>query len=259
MKRNRYNSVIFENPYKTENELCDVLIAHAKDNGWKVFPETSGFDLLLVKDIQIGVQAKLKDNIKVLAQALEGRHTYGNTKWTFEEPNLRAVLVPNASNEFMRVAGELGIFVIIGSTLSWDFSKNTGAESYWAKSISPYTTLNKYNRKYLIIPKSICWVPEVEIIVPAGVKSPKEITPWKIKAVRLCLELEKKGFLTSKDFKDMKVHIALWRSKRWLLDSGFKDGKLVKYVKNPSATLPDELYPEITSALKRAADERDEK
>lgn len=222
----------FKNPYGLENELCDVLIKHARSNGWKVYPETSGWDLVLVKDIQMGIQAKLKDNVDVLSQALA------------DGPHVKAVLVPRASLEFRTVANALGIFIIEGLVRV----KDTLGGEYWTKEIK--TNLEEYNKKHLNNPKNLCWIPEMEINVPAGVKSPKSITKWKVKAIKMCFKLNKKGYLTSKDFQEAKLSITLWK-KKWLVDSGKKDGKLTKYVKNPNATLPDQLYPEITEAFSR--------
>jgi len=187
-----------------------------------------------VKDIQIGVQAKLKDNLEVLAQTIS---FYGPA------PDLRAVLVPRASKEFLTVARALKIFVIIGASLEWNYIT---AKGRWVKEIE--TDLDKYNKKYLTNSEKKCWVPEVEINVPAGVKSPKVITEWKIKAVKLCIKLNQRGYLTAKDFKEAKVSMVIWKIK-WLISNGKKDGKLTRYVKNPNATRPDELYPEIVEAI----------
>jgi hypothetical protein len=246
-KRYKNNQPKFINPYKLESELCDVLIEYARKNGWKVYCETSGYDLLLVRDIQIGVQAKLKANIDVLAQVIDGIQSYNtHHKNINPSPHLRAVLVPHASIEFYKVASALGIFVIEGATLEWNYKT---IENYWNKKID--TDLDGYNKNYLIMPKYNCWIPEVEINIPAGVKSPKIITEWKVKAVKLCILLEERGYLTSQDFKDMKVSMGLW-VKKWLLNTKEKNGKLFKYVRNARATLPDQLYPEIVEAIKNS-------
>ncbi len=242
MRRRRRSRPKYKNPYKLESELCDVLIKHAKENGWRVYPETSGWDILLVKDIQIGVQAKLKDNVEVLAQAID---------FGWANPDLRVVLVPKASKEFHAVAKALHIYVIHGASIKWDYLTGSGE---WEKAIDGNTTLDKYNKKYLTNSKKKCWVPEVEINVPAGVRSPKIITPWKIKAVKLCIKLNKVGYLTSRDFKAEKVSITLWVDK-WLINSGKKLNKLTKYIKAPNAILPDELYPEVTEAILKSMKE----
>lgn len=232
----------FKNPYKLESELCDILIKHAKQNGWRIFPETSGWDILLVKDIQIGIQAKLKDNIDVLSQAIEGKQSINiNAKWINAAPHIRAVLVPRASREFRNVATGLGILVVEGLISRRDIS----GKKYWAKEIKG---LDKFDKRHLTYPSKLCWIPDIEINVPAGVKSPRSITEWKVKAVKLCLKLNKKGYLTSKDFQDEKMSITIWKIK-WLLASDKKDGKLIQYIKKPNAVLPDGLYPEITMAF----------
>ena len=227
MKRKKLK---FKNPYSLENELCNVLIKFARENGWKVYPETSGWDLLLVKDIQMGVQAKLKDNVEVLAQALS------------TGTNVRAVLIPVASKKFRKIANTLGIFIIEGLVRK----KDALGRRYWAREIK--TALDSYSKKHLTYPKNLCWAPDVEINVPAGVKSPRSITEWKIKAIKLCIKLNERGYVTSKDFKDAKLSMTIWKIK-WLVDSGKKEGKLVKYTRSAKAKLPDELYPEIVEAL----------
>lgn len=222
----------FKNPYDLESELCDTLAAYARSHGWLVYPETSGWDLLLVKDIQIGIQAKLKDNVDVLSQALPAG------------PNVRAVLVPRASKEFRKVANALGIFIIEGLVKK----KDSLGRKYWTREIK--NSLDSYTKKHLTYPRNACWVPDVVVNVPAGVKSPRLVTEWKMKAVKLCLKLNECGYVTSKDFKNAGLSMIIWKMK-WLTDSGKKDGKLIKYVKRLKVKLPDELYPEIVEALSK--------
>lgn len=245
MRRHRRIKLKYKNPYISEKELCDVFIKCAKENGWKVYPETSGFDILIVKDIQIGIQAKLKSNVEVLAQVIYGQQQPSNIHYKYKNPSphIRAVLVPHASSEFKQVANALNIFVIEGAILTCDIETMT---PYYAKNI---INIDGYNKKHLIIPDKLCWVPEIEFDTPAGVKSPKSITEWKIKAVKICLLLHERGFITQQDFKDAKLSITLWHKKKWLINSGEKLGKLIKYIRNNNVELPDQKYPEIASAL----------
>lgn len=231
----------FVNPYNKESELCDALIKVAKEQGYHIYPETSNWDIIIVKDIQIGIQAKLKDNMDVLAQAIEGVQPVGvNIKWSYPAPHIRAVLVPHASKEFKKIASVLGVFVIEGAVFN-----RYGKIREWIKEISK---LDGYNKNCLTFPKKLCWIPEVEIDVPAGVSSPKTITKWKLAAVKLCLLLNEKGFLTSVDFKSINMSMTLWKQKKWLIPAD-KIGKLIKYVRNKKIELPDQLYPEIVEAL----------
>ncbi len=235
----------FKNPYKLESELCETLIKYAKSHGWKVYPETSGWDILLVKDIQIGIQAKLKDNIKVLSQTVD----YVNPKFKakYPSPHIKAVLVPRASQDFKRVAFALGIFIIEGVNVEYlDF------KFQWTKQIK--TNFNNYSRDahYFTEPAKLCWVPEIEPNMIAGTKSPKLITPWKIQAVKMCLLLNNKGFLTSEDFKKENMSMTIWQQNNWIINSKEKEGRLTKYVKNTNLDLPDTLYPEITESIKKS-------
>ncbi len=235
----------FVNPYRTENELCDLFIQYMRDIGWKAYPETSNWDILFVKDIQIGVQAKIKANIDVLSQAIDGIHYNPKTNIENCGPHVRAVLVPRASKEFIKVARALNILVIEGVELYFDW---TTKRYSWIKNIK--TDVNILYHNYIRAIKKVCWIPEIEINVPAGIKSPKIITPWKISAIKICSLLDKNGFLTTKDFKEAKVSMTLWLKKKWLINSNEKSGKLIKYIRNTNVLLPDQIYIEIVEAFK---------
>jgi hypothetical protein len=233
----------FKNPYTSENDLCNTFIEYAKNNGYKIYCETSGFDILVVKDdFQIGIQAKMRGNIEVLAQIVD---------WPQDSigPNIRAVLIPHSTPEFKRICVALGIYIIEATRKR---SRFFNLPEVWIKEIQPLP--NQYDALYLRQMKR-CWVPDINIEVPAGVKSPKLITPWKIKAVKLCMLLDEKGYLTSQDFKNVRVNMTLWK-KKWLTDSKQKEGKLTKYIKKVGAKLPDETYPDILEAIKKLGDKK---
>lgn len=232
------------NLYKTENELCNVLIEYASKNDWIVYPETSNFDILLVKNgYQIGIQAKLKDNIEVLYQAIDYRTRHFNSG-----PNIRAVLVPQASTEFLIIAKLLKIFVIEALNQKYNRWPFYTSKTILEKKIN--IDLNNIPNYLERSPKKLCWIPEVQVITPAGVKSPKSITLWKIEAVKLCILLDKNSFLTRDDFKNAKISDTIWKIKKWIVPTNQKLGRLVKYIRNNDILLPDQLYPEIAMALK---------
>ena len=60
--------------YAREADLCaDFISIVDKTGDWICYPETAGFDILLQRkadDVQIGVEAKLKLNAKVIARML---------------------------------------------------------------------------------------------------------------------------------------------------------------------------------------------
>jgi hypothetical protein len=57
--------------FASEKRLCDNLISEAEKRNFIAYPEQGNWDIVLVRNkIQIGVQAKLRPNLKVLAQTL---------------------------------------------------------------------------------------------------------------------------------------------------------------------------------------------
>jgi hypothetical protein len=70
--------------FATEADLCAAFVTDIqKVKGWKIYPETAGFDLLLVREedgAQLAIEAKLALNTKVLEQALEGLRWSGSNR-----------------------------------------------------------------------------------------------------------------------------------------------------------------------------------
>ena len=78
------------------------------------------------------------------------------------------------------------------------------------------------------------------------------MTPWKVKALRLCIVLRDRGYITSKDFKDLGLSPTVWRS-RWLVPDGkvrVNNRAVQKLVPRPGVALPDEGHPEVVKALR---------
>ncbi len=227
--------------FKSEKDLCSSFSAHAQTLGWEVFFETSGFDLLLRRDgITVGIEAKLVPNILVLHQALPKWHADAG-------PHFHAVLVPRASYEFLGIAARLRICVIrpveLKRSRSWmrrhPYAEGLGAIEWQF----PLTHAHEY-------PKAP-WIPDINVLTPAGVKSPKVITRWKITAVKLCLLAETQGYLTLLDFEQAGLNIGTWVQRKWILNTGKKCGerRLTKYTLIDDDQLPHRRYPEIVAAL----------
>lgn len=227
-----------------EADLCADFKAAVEHCGWTVYPETAGWDLLLVgpEGVQVGVEAKLRGNVDVLAQAV------GLIGWPdphHKGPDYHAVLVPKASERFCVIARHLHILV---------FTPRKIGDVYFQLQLNSLTNIHdplcwSHHRP--------CWTPPVPIDVPAGVPSPSSISPWKVAAVRLCLRLDQRGFVTSHDFTELKLNFSpMWR-RDWLRSWGrikVPNGKggtvtLMRYVRRPGAKLPSEQFPEIATAL----------
>lgn len=243
--------------------MCDQFSDYAREYGFTVYSETSGFDLLLVAGDackgfklgdQIGVQAKLKSNLKVLSQALPPK----TGCWRKNGPHYYVVLVPYAPSEFVEIARYLEITVIDDSC--WQRTSKEKRDYYlYAELGDPswrvpaFKACNRYYRHSELDP---CWIPDCEIIGwPAGVPAPRQLTKWKMSAIKLCMHGELNGYLTRKDFVKFDLHYGLWLKRGWIVpyDSEIMEGRRIKrYVLNAETVPPHLLYHELTDAMVKA-------
>lgn len=225
----------------TEVELCTWFQVVAEQQGFTVYNEWGGYDQLLVAadGTQIGVEAKLRANSEVLSQAINGWQWRDRADtWADRGPQTRAVLVPKASKSFRYIADALGVVV---------FARGAYEKSLWRRR--RFWEIIKEDRyrwgKGVDLPP---FIPDVV----AGAPSPVRLTPWKIKAIRLCNRLRDKGFVTVHDFKEFKVSPTRWQH-HWLKPDG-KEGRAIKWVPiGGDVKLPDEQHP-IVAAQMRAED-----
>lgn len=197
--------------FTREVQLCSAFMASLPE-GWTPYAETGGFDILLVRSLdgfQIGVQAKLKLNAKVIRQACEGS---GISELTAPGPDCRAILVPKGAvgDDMAEICRMLGLTVIaLQDGLRPTFTpalprlKQDGAGTVWFE-MGPNQRLELPDH-----------VPDVE----AGVPAPLRLTAWKIKAIRISVTLERRGFVLRDDFKHHKIDMRRWIAPRtgWLI------------------------------------------
>lgn len=175
---------------------------------WVAYHETAGWDLLLAHPDgrQIGIEAKLSLNAKVLSQALPGR-------WADERgPDYRAVLVPldGLQNHMTEIARHLGIVVLAVSECrvyrhddrpaSYDFSPRLpDSRSTWDLRDWPDW-----------MPADRCRLPDYVPDVTGGKAAPVALTDWKIRAIKLLILLERRGYVTRKDMKALGISPTRW-------------------------------------------------
>tara|TARA_R110000851_G_C13102466_1_gene568905 strand:- start:35727 stop:36500 length:774 start_codon:yes stop_codon:yes gene_type:complete len=204
-------------PFAKETDLCAAFIA-AMPEGWVAYPETGGFDILMVRTadgMQIGVEAKLKLNAKVIAQAAEAPR-YHNAAG--RGPDCRAVLVPEGVGmDLVQVCHLVGVTVIKmrhGDTAQ-HYSSLFHPElprmstNYWEGE----SWYERCPAQRLDVPD---WVPDVR----AGDSAPVALTHWKIGAIKLVITLERRGYLTRQDFAHFKISMSRWTQERWLVKDG---------------------------------------
>lgn len=230
-RRNRYFTKKVE-PFASEAALCEVLRLVVHGLGWTFYPEQGGWDALLVlpDETQVGIQAKLRANVDVLAQSIVPLRSVG--------PDIHAVLVPTCSIAFSDVAKELDVLVLNGSHLR-EFGEN--------HLIGAITRAPR--RTHL---PGRCWLPPYVPTNPAGVPAPRSVGPWRIAAAKLCAELRQGLQPTNAYIRELGMSPATWM--RWL--DPVPGTKPRRYKLSAGVTLPDVAFPEVSVGLNLPAPTR---
>jgi hypothetical protein len=227
----------FKNPYKTEAELCDAFVEQVKAAGWGVYPECCEWDIVLVNadGIQVGIEAKLRSNLDVVAQAIPNK---GNLRRPTMLPHYVGVLVPQASAALEAVCRSLNIHV-------WDHAYISGSSYIGDLHLIP---------QYMIEHPKRIKLPEVAVQSSPGMPSPKVMSDWRIKALRACNLLEAQGYLTSMDIRGFGVDPTRW-TQYWMEPGGKVLGPrgrmVMKYVpKRNGELMPSKGYEAEMQLLK---------
>lgn len=221
---------------KTEAELCAAFIEQFNAvPGWTCYPETAGFDILVVHEDgrQIGVEAKLKLNAKVADQILPSDW---HVRCDSPGPDHRMVIVGDiteASLGISRMLEMLGVHVLKpdmrprrreGGVMQRfpDFRLDD-----WMRRGSPWQLhLHDWN------PPERCVVPCVVPDVPAGVPAPLRLTPWKEAAIRVQIQLRRQGWITAKQIALHGISSTIWTTQ--FLQRGDVQGQWVPTDKMPN-------------------------
>lgn len=230
-RRNRWKAAKTE-PFASEAALCELLREVATSMGWVFYPETGGWDAILVlpDETQIGIQAKLRANVDVLAQALIPLRRVG--------PDVHAVLVPTCSIAFRDVADGLGVLVIDGSSL-----RATSRMIEWAGAGYLEAVVRRAPRSVHLPGR--CWLPPFVPTGPAGVPAPRSVSPWRVAAAKLCAAIREGLEPTNAEIAAYGMSASTW--KRWL--DPVPGTKPRRYALRPGVTLPDVAFPEVSLGL----------
>ncbi len=215
--------------YKTEADCCAAFIAWASGQGLVAYPETQGWDILLVAGdgTQIGVQAKLKFNIKVLQQSLDDGWSF---VWRDEGPDFRAVLVADDS-------GCRSLCAALGLILFEPY--RIGGEGRF----QPEFRDHHYNVPQFWNPVRRLKLPAYVPDVPAGTPAPRQLSEWKIAALRILACLEVRGFVTREDFKRYQIDPRLWVTNKWVVHSA--PGEWVRGTEVKFASEHPTIWPKV--------------
>lgn len=246
----------------TEAALCAFFIAEFNEQpGWTCYPETGGFDVLVVHESgrQIGVEAKLQLNAKVAEQILPEHYWFSSGA---RGPDHRLVIVRNiteASAGIARMLECLGVHVWtpwVGEDMRrnpetreyervprvqfnirhklWEDGRCEEASSYhghWRPALPDWNPIER-----IAVPTA---VPDL----PAGVPAPVRMTPWKQAAVRVLARLRVQGSITAKQIAAEGCSPSIWTQK-WL-DRAEERGHWVESDRLPKL---DEQHPEMYAA-----------
>lgn len=214
-----------EMKWESEAALCQAFLRGLPDE-WLAYPETAGWDILLVHRAggwQVGIEAKLTLNAKVLVQAIDGRrHIVG--------PDFRAVLVGRVVAENAEIARALGLTVIAPrsekSMTNWGpYQKHGPKIPLFHPDLPKAETLDRIGTwwgDWEREPWFDCFPPKRHILpdyvpeVACGVPSPLVLSDWKIKAMRVCVWVEKHGEITRAHFKKLGIDPSRWMNGYWL-------------------------------------------
>ncbi len=230
-----------EPQFATEADLCATFLAwvHACSGKvkrgercpvWTPYAETAGWDILLVAEdgTQIGIQAKLKFNMKVLAQTVPDSWAV----WHQRGPDYRAVLVPERDSTHLNICTALGLILFTPDGRPWgldpvqEFSPDLG---------SPGSTWHWWSPEKR--EKLPAYVPDVV----AGAAGPVQLTEWKVKALRMVALLEVQGTVNRTDFRNNHLDSRRWTGPGgWLIPTD-KPGV---YARGPGLDF-DKQHPQV--------------
>jgi hypothetical protein len=202
--------------FAKETDLCAAFLAeverqskkrHAVQDDWTAYPETAGFDIVMVRKadgVQIGIEAKLALNAAVITQALEG-----SSGWYrgIKGPDFRAVLVPeNATKGLAPLCRAIGLTV-----LTCGVARPHMERRFFYPALPPIKNQFDYGDDdwHQWCPVDRLKLPDYVPDVAAGASSPLALTEWKIKAIKLAVLLQERP-VTRGDFKHLNLSPTRW-------------------------------------------------
>lgn len=209
--------------FNLEKDLCAAFAETIPDD-WTVYNETAGFDMVLAHETgaQVGVEAKLVLNPKVLVQVCESHPQYHRPG-----PDFRAVLVGKVTNtDLVEISKMLGITILTVSrksrgVTSYDSNSRTGCKWFSRPRLPKTEPLKEKlwgdNHRWIdFAPIERVQLPEYIPDVIAGDKAPVIMGDWKIRAMKVCVWVEARGKITRAHFKALRIDPSRWMTGHWL-------------------------------------------
>ena len=173
---------------------------------WVAYHETAGWDLLLAHPSgeQIGIEAKLSLNAKVLEQALPSRWSAASAPG----PDYRAVLVPadGVQHHLASICLHLGVALITVS----GYDGCEGKSYHFSPGLPDLSSTYGLKDWPNWCPAERCKLPDYVPDVTGGHAAPVQLSEWKIKAIKLLILLERNGSVTRRDMKALGLSPTRW-------------------------------------------------
>lgn len=243
--------------WESEAAMLVAFMAEARAMGFRVVPEACGHDLVLVvteplrrppgshrilPDVEVGdviaVEGKLRASITLLRQVTPPfRRRWGCTSPATAD--FYAAVIPGYDSDFEEAAHALGAAV-------WVMRPGRPKADRWDYDHAPILASFDLRDELRCVGYGRLAVPDLDVDITPGCPSPRQVTAWKIAAVRLCL-LGLTRELVNADFVDAKVN------RRRFVDSGWvtvrREGRVGFYILADVQGRPDRVYPEIVAAI----------
>lgn len=179
--------------YRYEYEMCDEFIKLNSEH-FDIYPECYGFDIYMFckeSGTQFGIQAKLSMNINVVTQAINSIYSY-NRELKKYGPHYNCILTPTSES---RVCEHLNILSIEPNTnLHYTLKDNYRLKHIYNVSVNEHAC--RYDK------------PEVRLNGSAGVPSPRNLSRWRISALKLMILYEKQGYILSSDVRKLGLNVS---------------------------------------------------
>lgn len=193
----------------SEADLCDAFSRWAKPMGWTAYPETSGWDLLMVRSdgTQLGIQAKRAFNATLLRQVIPTGSKYIDKSG----PEYRGILLPTWTKDVSDVCRFCGLVYFHPGRAKRHRSEGDGRfDAEFVPVLDP--------DKWQVWPADTpVHLPEYVPDVRGGASAPLQLTAWKIAALKICALLEIRGHVCRGDFKTFGIDYRRWVPMEWLV------------------------------------------
>lgn len=246
--------------WESEAAMLAAFIEEMRAIGFRCVPEHGGHDLLLVVTgplvcpprrywtipdfLEIGdviaVEGKLRASTTLLRQVTppdRARRSVGRSA------DFYACVVPSFDADTEAVVEALGAHL-------WVMAP---ADGKWRPANLARFGLSERRRCFA---GDRIQVTDLDIDMPAGSPCPRALTPWKLAAVRLCME-HADGELLAATFDKAGLRARTFLDQGWA-EVTRRDGRAAVYRLTASETRPDRHYPEIVAALRARAGTEDD-